>query len=212
MIAVKNLLRLIRHKQKDNNEIKFSDYDILQALNECLRYVNQRFSLKNADFLEKIQPFVEDDINAEIARYNAGLAEGEMPKPPVDFAVGGVELPEDFLVLVSIARMSDGYPLKVEEAIRSVKHDTYKIVGSRLYCGSKAVNMLYRFAVPAVKSLDGFVQLPDMFVDGLVKCTGMILNNTADTDVMAKAVDANIVSLVNARRYSNAKVRMPFIV
>lgn len=37
MIAVTELVRLIRFKQKDNNEIKFSDYDIIQALNECIR-------------------------------------------------------------------------------------------------------------------------------------------------------------------------------
>lgn len=197
MISVQRLISLIRYKQKDHNEVKFSDYDILQALNECIRYVNQRFSLRNADFLEKMYHFDESEINTATEQ-------------AVDFAVTGVELPKDFLVLVNIVRAHDGYQLKVEEAIRSVRHDTYKIVGNKLYCGSKAVNMLYRSAISDVKSLDDSVALPDILMDGIVKCTGMILNNTADTDVMEQAVDANIVSLISARRYSNAKIKMPF--
>lgn len=197
MIAVKKLISLIRYKQKDHNEVKFSDYDILQALNECVRYVNQRFSLRNADFLEKMHNFVESEINADLEQ-------------KVDFSVTGVELPVDFLVLVNIVRAHDGYPLRVEEAVRNVGADTYKVVGNKLYCGSKAVNMLYRSSIPAVKSLDENVELPDILIDGIVKCTGMILNNNADTDVMEQAVDANIVSLISARRYSNAKIKMPF--
>ena len=41
MIPAKTVLRLVRYKQKDNNEIKFSDYDILNAMNEALRYIVQ---------------------------------------------------------------------------------------------------------------------------------------------------------------------------
>lgn len=212
MIPVKKLIKLIRFKQKDNNEIRFSDYDIMQALNECIRYVNQRFSVRNADFLEKSVRLIEDEINAEIAEYNAKIEEGSLldPKELVDFAITGIELPSDFMVLVSIVRNNDEYQLKAEEAIKAVGTDTYKIVGDRFYSGSKSVTMLYRASINSVKNDTDSVMLPEIFTDGLVKVTGMILNNTTDTDVMQQAVDTNIVNLIPRRRYSNVRVRMPF--
>lgn len=42
MITVAELIRLIRFKQKDNNEIKFSDYDIIQAPIVSKKYFSVR--------------------------------------------------------------------------------------------------------------------------------------------------------------------------
>ena len=49
-IAAKEVLHLVRFKQQDHNEIKFSDYDIKNALNEALRYIVQSQALQNSDF------------------------------------------------------------------------------------------------------------------------------------------------------------------
>ena len=72
MITAKSLKQLIRYKLGDNNEVQYSDYDILQAINEVLRYVNQYYI--NSDFLEKVQHYRQDEMNAEIDEYNASLS------------------------------------------------------------------------------------------------------------------------------------------
>ena len=53
MIEVSALVRKIRFKQKDLHEIKYSDYEILQAINEALSYLNQSQALGNSEYLEK---------------------------------------------------------------------------------------------------------------------------------------------------------------
>ena len=66
MINVKDIIQSVRFKQKDNNEVKFSDYDIIQSLNEAVRYINRTFALKNSDFLEKEVEYRLDEINDQI--------------------------------------------------------------------------------------------------------------------------------------------------
>ena len=65
MITVKNIIAEVRYKQQDNNEVRFSDYDIIQCLNEAIRYINRSFSLKNADFLETIKKYRLDEEEYE---------------------------------------------------------------------------------------------------------------------------------------------------
>lgn len=212
MIAVAELVRLIRFKQKDNNEIKFSDYDIIQALNECIRYVNQSFAMKNSDFLEKVTTYNQDDLNAQVAVLNSQLAEGETPTALYDFALTGAELPDDFLSLVSLIRYSDNYKLIPVEAIAPVEYNTYKIVGERIYVGCGTFNMLYRASIAEISTLADNVQLPVFFKDCLAKLTGMILNNNAETDVMMQAVEDTVSALIPKRRYTNVRTKMPFYV
>ena len=46
MISVKKALKMVRSKLKDNSEILFSDYDIINALSECIRYINNSFAMQ----------------------------------------------------------------------------------------------------------------------------------------------------------------------
>lgn len=76
-IAAKEVLRMVRYKQYDNNEIKFSDYDVQNALNEALRYIVQSQSLQNSDFLDTVKYYSEEEINKGIAAANEDLPENE---------------------------------------------------------------------------------------------------------------------------------------
>lgn len=212
MITVAELVRLIRFKQKDNNEIKFSDYDIIQSINECIRYVNQSFAMKNSDFLEKVTTYNQADLNAQVATVNEGLAEGEEPLPLYDFAITGAELPDDFVALGSLLRLDDNYKLSPVEAIAPVTFGTYKIVGDKIFAGCGTFNMLYRRNIVEIATTADSIDLPAIFKDFLVKITGMILNNNAETDVLMQAVEDNLTILVPRRRYSNMKMAMPFYV
>ncbi len=99
MIQVKELINLIRYKLKDNNAITYSDYDIMQGINECIRYINQYYL--NTDFLEKIKHYRQDDINAAIDEANKT---NDTAVEHVHFRDTGADLPDDFISLVRIVR------------------------------------------------------------------------------------------------------------
>ena len=47
------VLRMVRQKERDNDEVKFSDYDITEALHEAIRYLNIDLSNKRSQYLER---------------------------------------------------------------------------------------------------------------------------------------------------------------
>ena len=161
MISYEEVKRLIRFKEKDNNEIRFSDYEIRMAVNECIRYLNNNLALLNSDFLEKGVQYVDIDTSE------------------------GIVLPEDFITLVSVMRLCDGYVMTPAQAIKTPSDNEYKIVGDRLYSGNPAITILYKAAIAEVKESTDGIELPFVFKDVLVKLSCMILNN-AETDVMMK--------------------------
>ena len=215
-IKVKDLIYKIRYKAKDFNEILYSDFDIIEAVNECIRYLNQEKALRNSDFLEKTHHYVESEMNAEIAEQNEDLPDEEK-LPLYDFAKDGVELPEDMITIVDIIRLKDAYHLHPIPAVEEINpHDCgqYKIVNGKIYANADFV-LLYRAEIAQItlndlSDGDAVVELPSVFTDLLVKVSVMILTNTADTDVMAQEVSRVANNLITGRRYNNIKVRMPF--
>ena len=87
-INVKRLVYRIRFKVKDMDEVTYSDYDVMEAVNECIRYLNQDKALKNSDFLEKVQHYVQEEMNAEVTAWNEAHPDEE-PKPLYDFPQTG---------------------------------------------------------------------------------------------------------------------------
>ena len=215
MITVQKIIRLVRFKEKDNDEIKYSDYDIISSLNEVIRYMNIRFSMLNSDFLEKAVVLDEKEINEEIAAYNAQQADEEDRKEMVRFGLTGVDLPDDFLSLMGVVRTGVGcccneYKLKCSQSGMRLAPDEYYILGNKLFTRCRTVRLLYRASISQVTGTTDEVGLPDFFLDGIAKMTSMVLHNDANTDVMRQAMDAVIDSMVPRRRYSNVRVRMPF--
>ena len=208
MISFEEVKRLIRFKEKDNNEIKFSDYEVRMAVNECIRYLNNNLALLNSDFLEKTQNFNETEMNTEFIKANLELPEEEQ-LPLYNFKDEGIDLPEDYVALISVMRMCDGYVMTPVQAIQKPNDNEYKVVGSKLYSGTPAFTMLYKAAIAEIKSDSDGIELPFVFKDVLVKLSCMILNN-AETDIMMKAVDEAVRALIPRRRYSNARIKMPF--
>lgn len=217
MITAAELKRLIRYKAGDNNEVTYSDYDVLQAINETLRYVNQYYL--NSDFLEKVEHYRQDDLNKAIDEYNASLttdtsdetATAPTPKEHIDMRFTGVDLPDDFLSLVRVVD-SRGHDLHTCDAIRPPRWDEYKILQNKLYAGVKDVDMLYNAAFLSITSLDdGKIELPRVFLDALCKLAVMILTQTPDGDTMQQATEDALANIVPLRKYANVEKRMPFI-
>lgn len=207
MITAKELINLIRYKLKDNNAVQYSDYDVMQGINECLRYVNQYY--QGTDFLEKLVTFDEDELNKAIDAENAA---NNTTVPHVDMMITGVALPDDFIGLVRIVRRRDGRDLTPCAPIKPPRPTEYKILGERLYTGVKSVDMLYTATIAGITSVDNSIMLPMTFKDVLCKLTCTILANNPDTDTMSDAVQNALAMIVPIRRYVNSQQRMPFIV
>jgi hypothetical protein len=217
-INVKRLVYRIRFKVKDMDEVTYSDYDVMEAVNECIRYLNQDKALKNSDFLEKVRHYVQEEMNAEVAAWNEAHPTEE-PKPLYDFPQTGAELPEDLITMVDIIRLKDGYHMSPIPAVEQINPHTsgqFKVVNGRIYANTD-FDLLYRAEIAQITLADmsdseAIIELPEVFSDLLAKVAVMILTNTADNDVMAKEVSRVTDNLITGRRYNNIKVRMPFIV
>ena len=191
-ITYKELRRLIRFKSRDNNEIRFSDYDIREALNECIRYFNNSYALQNSDFLEKTIVYDNSIFDDAFLRF-------------------GLELPEDFISLQDLQNLETKERMYPVVGAEWPRHNQYKITNNKLYVDCGAVVMVYKAAIPEVRDEDDVLELPFVFKDSLAKITCMILENNTSTDVMMEAVNDAVTKLVPRRRYVNARVKMPFM-
>lgn len=187
MIEVAALVRKIRFKQKDLDEIKYSDYEIVQAINEALSYLNQSMALGNSEYLEKDKEYTIDG-----AEYTKGIS-----------------LPYDFMTLISITRIKDGYKLHPVAVGREPGYGEYKIFANKLYCKDKAIKVAYRAVLMDVENTNEDIALPAFMSDGLVNLSVMVMNNQSTT-VLTEATEALIKNITPLRKYANARPRMPF--
>lgn len=191
MIDVKKALRLIRYKVADTEERQYSDYDVMYALNEAIRYITQSKALVNSDFLEKIRMYNECDC--------------QFPKM---FAIMGVPLPEDYITLVGVTRL-DGRKLKPTEITNIPSDIEYKITNDKIYTGATAFVLAYKKSIPEITEESDEIELPNFLLDAIVKTSVMILQQ-AETDILMQVVDDVTRSIVPRRRYVGAETKMPF--
>lgn len=187
MIEVKKLINRIRYKSKDFNAVQYSDYDLMQAINECLRYMNQSYAMKNSDFLEAQYRIKQDELE-------------------VSLCCDGVDLPDDFM---SIVQVTDGRRrLHYAPSYAKPKCDEYKISGGKIYA-TRDITLHYHKKLDTVKNEDDIIDLPDILFEPITKISGMILAN-AENDVLLQTVDTTVKAVVAKRKFSNAKAVLPF--
>lgn len=214
-INVKKLVRDVRKKVDDLNEVSFSDYDVLDAMNECISYFNMDKALRNSDFLEKRKYFNQEEMNKEVAEYNETHPEDK--KEFYDFPVSGVELPEGLLKIVGITRGRDGYhmsPVPAVENINPHTTGTYKVINGRIYTNTDFY-LLYRGTIDKVEFEDlsdetAEIILPAFLKDNLIKIIVMILTENPETDTLMQEINRVTNNLIPGRRVSGIKSRMPF--
>lgn len=181
------IIRLVRWKEHDTDEVRFSDYEILAALNEVLRYIGQRLSNQQSDLLERT------------ARYDV---------PGADYAEEGAALPDDFTSVKGVYRLRDHYRLHAasDDHVRS---DTFRLSASRIYAAEPFLLLYYGQVGETIT--DGFIDLPNVFTDALVRLTRIVLNN-ADADVMTQAAAQELDAILPRRKWNNARTKLPFFV
>lgn len=223
------VLRMVRQKEHDNDEVKFSDYEIQEAVNEVLRYMNISLANMGSEYLQTTKVFDQNEMNAEVEgefeeetlelyECQEELYESEAPifatLKHYDFAETGVELPGDYVSLVDIQRISDGYHLKPATSWSEVGSPwgdgKYLVQGGRIYVKGESFRICYNRMISEVSDLTvGNIDLPDIYLDPVVKLTRMVLNN-ADVDTMTQAVNTAVQRAIPRRRYTNIRQRMPF--
>ena len=185
MIDAKRTKDMIRWKERDTDEVRFSDYEIYYAINEVLRYLTVHLSNMQSDVLERERIYKVSD-----------------------FIGGAAKLPDDFTSIKGVYRLSDCYRLHAVSD-ECVPPDTFRIFAGRIYAEG-GIRFCYYGKLLPVK--DGAqIDLPDAFFDVIVKLSRMVLNHT-DVDAMTEAMRVEVDSIVPRRKYNHVRVKMPFYV
>lgn len=165
---------------KDMNAAHYSDYDILQALNETAAYIYNILAEQTSSLLDK---------RVELQR--AGTDDGYL-------------LPDDFLQLVN-AYDAAGRVMRARAKGQEFTEHTYRIVGSKLYTKSKAVTMDYKpfFVELTMDDLEQEMDLPPFFKNLVKKAVVLLLQagSQQDTDVL-QLISDGVLKLVGNMAYS----------
>lgn len=165
---------------KDMDAAHYSDYDILQALNEVAAYIYNTLAEQTSSLLDK---------RAELQR--AGTDDVYL-------------LPVDFLQLVN-AYDADGRVMRARAKGQELTEHTYRIVGSKLYTKSKAVTMDYKpfFVEITTNDFEKEMELPPFFKTLFKKAVILLLQagGQQDTDVL-RLVSDGVLKLVGNMAYS----------
>lgn len=165
---------------KDMDAAHYSDYDILQALNETASYIYCTLAEQTSSLLDK---------RAELRR--AGTDDGYL-------------LPDDFLQLVN-AYDADGMIMRARAKGQDLTEHTYRIVGSKLYTKSKAVTMDYKpfFVELTMDDLEKEMDLPPFFKTLIKKAVVLLLQagGQQDTDAL-QLISDGVLKIVGNMAYS----------
>lgn len=228
MIETNRVVRLIRHQEGDLNETKFSDYDILMAINQTLRYLSTSLANKGSQYLEKTMDFDEEEVNNK-TRSNYEVFGNEAPvygnttyladlngdveeTAIVDFAEDGVPLPDGCTSIISVQELKHHAKLKpATSQLMLVAHGyrMYYIAGERIYTKVKKFRLNYYRPIPEQQTTADTIDLPPIFLDPIVKISRIMLDG-GDNDAMTQAVTTEVNRVLPRRRYSNSRERMPF--
>jgi hypothetical protein len=210
--------------------VKFSDYDILDSLNQVIRYLSISLANRGDQYLQHVKDYNEDEVNqATIDEYtvygsSAFVSEDEREVFSTDeiddnadivsFPLTGVKLPEGYTSIISVQDLEHGRDLSPATSLamlNSPRHyGMYFIAGDRIYVKTKSFRLNYYAPIAQVKTIDDEIDLPSLFLDTLVMLTRMVLNNNGQVETMADAFDRAIDHVLPRRRYSNIRQRMPF--
>jgi len=184
------LKRQFRFKQKDNSEVKFSDYDIKLATNEAIRYLSNALSNQNADFMEKKVSYNQETLTPNLK-------------------TEGVDLPADFHSLISVNNARDNLILQVCLIGQEPKENQFKVSGNKLYSGCGDINLFYKRTLPEISGTNTTIDVPNIYLDALVDIVSMIITGS-DIEALQGKINSLVDRIVPRRKYRGAKIAMPW--
>lgn len=190
-MTYKEVKRTVRFKERDNDEARFSDYEIKEAVNEAIRYISNKLADSNADFNEKNKFYNRENCDEHFVHHGAAL-------------------PPDFLALVAVKRNPhDKEAMTPCLASEIPRHYEYKVQGDKIWCGSRNFFITYKASIKEVEEDDDEIDIPYFAKDHFVTLVRRILTS-AEGEIMREAQEMLVDALIPKRRYTHAKIRMPF--
>lgn len=174
----------LRYDLQDADGTKYSDYQVLDALNKILRLVNQQLCNMSSDLIK-----VKTDLT---------------------LTSGNVSLPADFQaetrVLVSTVIL---IPRTTEDTTDTA---TYEIYDGKLYANQTTVTLTYKKSFSDITAISATaLPLPNMFVNLLIDLIKQKLSGAVDA-VLTPIISQELYKLVAKRGKANSMLRAQFTI
>lgn len=159
---------------KDMDAAHYSDYDILQALNDVAAYLYNTLAEQTSSLLDKRAELLKVEGNED-----------------------GFALPEDFLQIVS-AYNGDARIMEPQTKDGELTEHSYRIIGAKLYTKSKAVTLVYKpfFVDLTANDLEKDMDLPPFFKTLIKKAVILILQGSGQQDTAVLQLVADGVAKI----------------
>lgn len=158
MISVSELIHDVRFALKDTSEGRYSDFDLIRALNRAIQVVSEKLN-------EVFSPLLEREVLLS-----------ELSADPAK--TGLLELPPDFASIVFVEDLESGDKLAAYEG--------FEVVGTGIKTELPALLLRYRRTLPRVKETSDSVDLPDGFF--YVLCDIIVSEFRDDSTLLSKAL------------------------
>lgn len=177
-VSARRVAQVTRYNVGDANHTRYSDYEILSALNAAI--------LAIVDSANKYYvPLLVTTETLETEERPDGLKE--------------VELPEDFGAIMSV-ECTDGVPL-VSNYESSLYDEQYRIEGRKILCWEDFIVLTYRKEIPELNSFEKDIEdFPSELTLPLAKITSAFI--LGDMTAVEIESDKAVISIKN-RRYEN---------
>ena len=167
----------------DNAAVKYSDYQLISALNSVLSIVYNTLSSSSNSILTETTQIVLTD--------SAGT------------------LPDDFLSVVSVF-VADGTTLNPQSKSFDVDEHTYKIIGNNIYSKNDTIQLVYKpyFIEVEYDTMDVAMILPNYFSELLKKYSVISLIggiNKQDSTIVQQVTN-DVYALTSGREYTKIDV------
>lgn len=168
----------------DNAAVKYSDYQLISALNSVLSIVYNTLSSSSNSILNKTSQ--------------------------ISLTESSGDLPEDFLSTISVFA-PDGTPLNPQSKSFDVDEQTYKITGNNIYSKNESIKLVYKpyFVEVIYSTIDTALALPNYFSELLKKYSVISLIggiNKQDSTIVQQ-VTSDVYSLTSGREYTAIVVK-----
>ena len=177
-MTAKDVFRQVRMAPEisDNAEVKYSDYQLIAALNSVLSMVYNSLATYNSTAINKLA----------IVELESGIG----------------DLPADFLSMVSVTNGAGNY---LEPAGKSqvIDPEHYRIIGRQIYSANSRLTLEYKswFTDIVWDTVDDELSLPPYFGELLRKYTVLVLTGAAnDKDAPIVSQVAAEVKILTAGR------------
>ena len=166
----------------DNAAVKYSDYNLIAALNSVLSIVYNTLSSSSNDLLTQETTLTLTD--------------------------GKAALPDDFLSVVNVR--GGNYVLTPQSKSKDVDEYTYRIRGNYIYSANSTITLTYKpyFVEVEYNTMDDEMVLPNYFSELLKKYSVITLVggiNKQDSTIVQQVTD-DVYKLTSGREYSGLEI------